>query len=130
MRKQCSCGCIHSLDWTTGLSYFPFLDKFLCLFLESRQHFYNQQVAGYHNNHNSCLLQCFQQYINLKLWYSHLINSYVDMCKLSLQLVPSFIAFFLPIYQLVYMVYCKSYEVEKFRSFRGSIGNQEAFPVK
>ena len=51
MRKQCSCGCIHSLD---GLSYFPFLDKFLCLFLESRQHFYNQQVAGYHNNDNSC----------------------------------------------------------------------------
>ena len=22
------------LDWTTGLSYFPFLDKFLCLFIE------------------------------------------------------------------------------------------------
>ena len=39
-----------TLDWTTGLimSYFPFLDKFLCLFLESRQHFYNQQVAGYY----------------------------------------------------------------------------------
>ena len=23
-----------TLDWTTGLSYFPFLDKFMCLFLE------------------------------------------------------------------------------------------------
>ena len=23
-----------TLDWTTGLSYFPFLDKFLHLFLE------------------------------------------------------------------------------------------------
>ena len=22
------------LDWNTGLSYFPFLDKFLCLFIE------------------------------------------------------------------------------------------------
>ena len=22
------------MDWTTGLSYFPFLDKFLCLFTE------------------------------------------------------------------------------------------------
>ena len=26
-------GCIHSLDLTPGLSYFPFLDKFHCLFL-------------------------------------------------------------------------------------------------
>ena len=25
-------GCIHSLYWTTGLSYFPILDKFDCLF--------------------------------------------------------------------------------------------------
>ena len=31
-------GCIHSLDWTTGLSYFPFLDKCLCLFLERSLH--------------------------------------------------------------------------------------------
>ena len=23
-----------TLDWTTGLSYFPFLDRFMCLFLE------------------------------------------------------------------------------------------------
>ena len=43
------------------------------------------------------VLQCFLQYINLKLRYSHLINDYIDMCKLSLQLVSSFIAFFLPI---------------------------------
>ena len=44
-------GCIHSLDWTTGLRYFPFLDKCLCLFLERSLHvatpFYNQQVPGY-----------------------------------------------------------------------------------
>ena len=71
----------------TGLEYctelFSFFGQVLCLFLESRQHFYNQQVAGYYNNENSCLLQCFQQYINLKLRYSHLINSYIDMCKLK-----------------------------------------------
>ena len=36
------------LDWTTGLSYFPFLDKFLCLFLERILHFYNLQVPGYY----------------------------------------------------------------------------------
>ena len=39
------------LDWTTGLSYFPFMDKCLCLFLERSLHvatpFYNQ-VPGYH----------------------------------------------------------------------------------
>ena len=39
------------LDWTTGLSYFPFLDKCLCLFLERSLHvatpFYNQ-VPGYY----------------------------------------------------------------------------------
>ena len=23
-----------TLDWTTGLSYFPFVDRFMCLFLE------------------------------------------------------------------------------------------------
>ena len=30
------------LDWNTGLSYFPFLNKFLCLFLESSLHFINK----------------------------------------------------------------------------------------
>ena len=44
-----------------------------------------------HNNDNSCLLQCFQQYT------VHIVISYIAMCKLSLQVVPSFIAFFLPI---------------------------------
>ena len=34
-------GCIRSPDWTTGLSYFPFLDKFVCLFVERSLHFYN-----------------------------------------------------------------------------------------
>ena len=29
--------------WATGLSYFPFLDKFLCLFIERSL---NQQVAS------------------------------------------------------------------------------------
>ena len=27
-------------------------------------------------------------------------------------------------------VYCKSFEVEKFRGFRGLIGDRETFPVK
>ena len=31
------------LDWITGLSYFPFLDKFLCLF---RERSLNSQVAS------------------------------------------------------------------------------------
>ena len=35
------------LDWTTGLTYFPFLDKFLNLFLELYI-FYNLHVAGYY----------------------------------------------------------------------------------
>ena len=30
------------LDWTTGLSYFPVLDKFVCLFIERSLSFYNQ----------------------------------------------------------------------------------------
>ena len=44
------------LDWTTGLSYFPFLDKFLCLCLESNLYF---RICKYlatmddHNNDNS-----------------------------------------------------------------------------
>ena len=36
------------LDWTTGLGYFPFLDKFLCLFLERSLHFYDHQVPSYY----------------------------------------------------------------------------------
>ena len=38
------------LDWTTGLKYFPFLDKCLCLFLERSlaTSFYNHQVPGYY----------------------------------------------------------------------------------
>ena len=40
------------LDWTTGLKYFPFLDKCLCLFLERSLHvatsFYNHQVPDYY----------------------------------------------------------------------------------
>ena len=35
----CTHGCIHSLDWNTGLRYFPFLDKFVCLFVEGCLHF-------------------------------------------------------------------------------------------
>ena len=74
-------GCIHSVDWTTGLSYFPFLHKFLCLFLESSLHFYNLRTSTWLlwmiiiMTIVSCLLQCFQQYINLKLCSSHLINN-------------------------------------------------------
>ena len=30
----------------------------------------------------------------------------------------------------VYTVYCKSFEVEKFRGFRGLTGDRETFPVK
>ena len=50
------------LDWTTGLSYFLFLDKFLCLCLESNLHFrINKYLATMddHNDDDSCLLQCF-----------------------------------------------------------------------
>ena len=35
-----------TLDWTTGLSYFPFLDKFLNLFLEAYV-FLNLHVASW-----------------------------------------------------------------------------------
>ena len=44
-----------SLDWTTRLSYFPFLDKFLCLFLESTLHIVMIVIMVV----CSCLLQCF-----------------------------------------------------------------------
>ena len=37
------------LDWTNGLSYFPFLDKFVCyIFVERSLRFYNQQVPSYY----------------------------------------------------------------------------------
>ena len=31
---------------------------------------------------------------------------------------------------ILYTVYCKSFEVEKFRGFRGLTGDRETFPVK
>ena len=38
-------GCHYSLDWNTGLRYFPFLDKVhVVLFLERNVHFTTQQV--------------------------------------------------------------------------------------
>ena len=43
------------LDWNTTLSYFPFLDKFLCLFLASSWLLYMDDC----NSDNSCLLQCY-----------------------------------------------------------------------
>ena len=49
-----------TLDWTTRLSYFPFRDKFLCLFLH-----FSKYLATMDNcsNDNHCLLQCFHKYI-------------------------------------------------------------------
>ena len=37
--------CIHSLNWITGLSYFPFLDKFVCLFVERSLQFLQSMSA-------------------------------------------------------------------------------------
>ena len=39
-----------------------------------------------YNNDSSCLLQCFQQYINLKLY---IVSYNYVICRLSLQMVPS-----------------------------------------
>ena len=63
-------GCIQSLDWITGLSYFPFFSKFLCFAFRKKEAYIfqiNKQVTTMDdcNNDNSCLLQCFQQCINL-----------------------------------------------------------------
>ena len=70
----------------TGLDYwteiFPFLDKFLCLILERSLHFL-QAASTYLAtiyDCNNCLLQCFQQYINLQLCYRHLINKSYMIC--------------------------------------------------
>ena len=79
-----------TLDWTTGLSYFPFLDKFLNSFLEAHT-FYDLQVylatMDDCNNENSCLLQCSHKQINKSK------------------------------YTLEDTVYCKLLKVEKFSGF-------------
>ena len=82
------------LDLTTGQSDFPFMDKFLCSF-SKKPTFLN--LAGSWlatmidcNNNNSCLLQCYQQCINLKLYYSHLTNTAIYVCKLRVQHVSQF----------------------------------------
>ena len=82
------------LDLTTGLSDFPFMDKFLCSF-SKKPTFLN--LAGSWlatmndcNNNNSWLLQCYQQCISLKLCYSHLTNTAIYVCKLRVQHVSQF----------------------------------------
>ena len=42
------------LDWATGLSYFPFWDKFLCLFLHFSKYLATMDDCS---NDNHCLLQ-------------------------------------------------------------------------
>ena len=87
----CIQGPFTELDWTktTRLRYFPSLDEFLCSFLYFLLNKY-LAVMNACNNNNSCLLQSFQQCINLKSCYIHLINwSYIATCKLCLQMVPS-----------------------------------------
>ena len=52
-----------TLDWTTGLSYFPFMDKFLNSFLEAYFFMIYKYLATMDecNNDNHCLLQCFHE---------------------------------------------------------------------
>ena len=63
--------CIHSLDWNTGLSYFPFLEKFVLICRKKHTYFTTSKYLATMddcNNYKSCLLQCFQQmYIHLKI---------------------------------------------------------------
>ena len=97
--SYCIVGLGAFIHWTglldTGVDYwtelFSFLDKFLLERTKSTFFTIIENPATTNDcNNNSCLLHCFQQYINLKLSYSHLINkSYtVCMCKLSLQILP------------------------------------------
>ena len=51
------------LDWTTGLSYFPFLVKFLHLFLEEAYVFIWLLWVIVVMSQYSYLLQCFHKYI-------------------------------------------------------------------
>ena len=52
------------------------------------------------------------------------------MCKLSLRLVPSVIAFFLPILPFSLYSILQIIRGGKIRNFRGSISNRKTFPVK
>ena len=75
--------CIYTLDWTTGLSYFPFLDKLIPMLCKIVKYLATKNDF---NNDNGCLLQCIQQCTKLTLRYSHLINR-AHVKAYSLQLV-------------------------------------------
>ena len=48
-----------TLDWTTGLSYFSFLDRFMCIFL----HFSKYLATMDDISNDNRFLQCFHKYI-------------------------------------------------------------------
>ena len=48
-----------TLDWTTGLSYFSFFDRFMCIFL----HFSKYLATMDDSSNDNHFLQCFHKYI-------------------------------------------------------------------
>ena len=48
-----------TLNWTTGLNYFSFLDRFMCIFLHCSKHLATTDDSSNDNR----FLQCFHKYI-------------------------------------------------------------------